>query len=326
MLKNIKQQFILGLKNIEKIITLIIFMCTFSGAWFLFSYARTHGVKFIDLIQSNLLISTGALSFFIILFIVGCFLISFNLSPAIARCLYYDILAKEKIKGIKRRKLIYLLYFTSCGVASSFAFYHFYIGVLLVVIIVLTLHFLAVTKPFHYKKIAVTLKLFLYTALLLAISIAMFGFLSITLNFNIEKNFSLISIIQALSIFVIVVTLAIVGLADIHQRNRDQKNRIWCYVFFSLLIVFYISTAFSTGVSEKIANMIGLGYVNQCYYEKDLVKYSIPERLIKTQKDKSKINLFIIADVEGKIYISKDKNHRAEFMFIANELNEVSCD
>lgn len=72
--------------------------------------------------------------------------------------------------------------------------------------------------------------------------------------------------------------------------------------------------------------MIGLGYVNQCYYEKDLVKYSIPERLIKTQKDKSKINLFIIADVEGKIYISKDKNHRAEFMFIANELNEVSCD
>lgn len=72
--------------------------------------------------------------------------------------------------------------------------------------------------------------------------------------------------------------------------------------------------------------MIGLGYVNQCYHEKDLVKYSIPERLVITQKDKSKIKLFIIADVNGKIYISKDKNHRAEFMFIAKELSEVSCD
>lgn len=63
MLEDIKRYLTYLFKNIDKTIVFIVFMCTFSGAWFLFSFANTHNVKFIDLIQTNLLVSFGAFSF-----------------------------------------------------------------------------------------------------------------------------------------------------------------------------------------------------------------------------------------------------------------------
>ncbi len=73
ILEDIKRYLIYLFKNIDKTIVFIVFMCTFSGAWFLFSFANTHNVKFIDLIQTNLLVSFGAFSFATIFFIIYIF-------------------------------------------------------------------------------------------------------------------------------------------------------------------------------------------------------------------------------------------------------------
>ncbi|MDN0446339.1 hypothetical protein FCY20_05015, partial [Escherichia coli] len=63
-------------KNIDKVIVFIIFACTFTGSWFIYSFVRTHGVKFIDLIQTNLLISFGAFSLITLLIIILIFMAS----------------------------------------------------------------------------------------------------------------------------------------------------------------------------------------------------------------------------------------------------------
>lgn len=91
-------------KNIDKAIVFIVFACTFTGAWFIYSFVHTHGVKFIDLMQTNFLISFGAFSFIIILFVILIFMASFFISPIIVRSLYFNIILKEKVKKDKKRK------------------------------------------------------------------------------------------------------------------------------------------------------------------------------------------------------------------------------
>ncbi|ECB5520613.1 hypothetical protein FPB54_21315, partial [Salmonella enterica] len=94
--RSIKKNSLSLFKNIDKAIVFIIFVCTFTGSWFIYSFVRTHGVKFIDLIQTNLLISFGALSFITIFVIILIFMISFFISPIIVRNLYFNFILKEK--------------------------------------------------------------------------------------------------------------------------------------------------------------------------------------------------------------------------------------
>ncbi len=91
-------------KNIDKVIVFIIFACTFTGSWFIYSFVRTHGVKFIDLIQTNLLISFGAFSFITILIIILIFMASLFISPIIVRSLYFNFILKEKSKKTRSEK------------------------------------------------------------------------------------------------------------------------------------------------------------------------------------------------------------------------------
>lgn len=102
--RSIKKNSLSLFKNIDKAIVFIIFVCTFTGSWFIYSFVRTHGVKFIDLIQTNLLISFGALSFITIFVIILIFMISFFISPIIVRNLYFNFILKEKIKRTRTEK------------------------------------------------------------------------------------------------------------------------------------------------------------------------------------------------------------------------------
>lgn len=71
-----------------------------------------------------------------------------------------------------------------------------------------------------------------------------------------------------------------------------------------MIICSYIFTAFSEGISEKIVNLTGLGYENRCYYDTDLNQYYIPEEFIQ-DKLNNKTKLFVVADIDGKMYISQ---------------------
>lgn len=326
MIDNIKVYTIKFIKNIEKIIGFIVFVCTFTGAWFLFSYANTHGVKFIDLIQTSLLISYGAFSFFIIIFIIVIFISSFYFSPVIAKHFYINILIKENTGRKKKIVFIYLVYFLLCGILAPVIFHKCVLGTIVLLLIVLIFHFLTMSKVFWFASVKKTIVLLIYTFLLLVITYSIFTFLSITLNFKIEGYTSFNGFIQAISMSFITVMLAGIGLADVHRRKKDIKKRILSYAFFSLIAIFYIATAFSSGVSEQITRMIGLGYRDRCYYKKDIDKYSIPDDLIQKQKDTNKVKVFVIADIDGKMYISKGKEHSAFFYFMAKELSEIYCD
>lgn len=321
---SIKKNLLQLLKNIDKIIVCIIFVCTFTGAWFIYSFVRAHGVKFIDLIQTNLLISFGAFSFITILFIIFIFMASFFVSPIIVRSLYFNIILKEKVKKNKKRKILYSIYFALCGIIALVGFYNVISGLLLLLILVVCYHFITIQNPFNLKKAYKTIKLFVCTMFLLIIPCLILLFLSITLNFNIESSLSFNSILQAGFIFFTIVILAGVGFADRHQRIRDTKNRTQCYLIFSVIICSYMFTAFSEGISEKIVYLTGLGYQYRCFYDTDLDQYSIPDKFIQ-DKFNNKTKLFIVADIDGKMYISSKNEFTAAFYFTARELTQVNC-
>ncbi|HFS7481202.1 TPA: hypothetical protein ACH1O5_001601 [Enterobacter roggenkampii] len=321
---NIKRSLLFLLKNIDKAIVFIIFVCTFSGAWFIYSFVHTHNVKFIDLIQTNLLISFGAFSFIIIFFIIFIFTASFFISPIIVRSLYFNILLKESIKN-KKRKILCFLYFSLCGVIALIGFYNTRTGLLLLLFLVVCYHFIVIKKPLSARNIYKTTKLLIYTALLLIVSYFILILLSKTLNFNIERSLSFNSTLQAGFILFTIIILAGAGFADRHQRTKDTKNRIQCYLILSVCICLYMFTAFSEGVSEKIVNLTGLGYQYRCYFDVDLDQYSIPDEFIQN-KFKNKTMLFVIADIDGKMYISRKEQYNSEFYFKANELSQVSCE
>lgn len=311
-------------KNIDKAIVFIIFVCTFTGAWFIYSFVRVHGVKFIDLIQTNLLISFGAFSFITILFIVFIFMASFFVSPIIVRSLYFNIILKEKIKKNKKRKILYSIYFALCGIIALVGFYDVVSGLLLLLTLVVCYHFITIQNPFHLKKIYKTIKLFVCTMFLLIIPCLILLFLSITLNFNIESYLSFNSILQSGFIFFTIIILAGAGFVDRHQRIRDTKNRTQYYLIFSLAICLYMFTAFSEGISEKIVDLTGLGFQYRCYYDTDLAQYSIPDEFIQ-DKFNNKTKLFIVADIDGKMYISSKNKYTAAFYFTTKELAQVYC-
>ncbi|HAU3144441.1 TPA: hypothetical protein JDD71_000872 [Salmonella enterica subsp. salamae] len=321
---SIKKNLLYLFKNIDKTIVFIIFVCTFTGAWFIYSFVRAHGVKFIDLIQTNLLISFGAFSFITILFIIFIFMASFFASPFIVRSLYFNIILKEKIKKNKKRKILYFIYFALCGVIAFVGFYNIICGLLFLLSLVVCYHFITIQNPFHIKKTYKTIKLFLCTIFLLIIPYLILFFLSITLNFKIESSLSFNSILQAGFIFFTILILAGAGFADRHQRIRDTKNRTQYYLIFSVIICSYIFTAFSEGISEKIVYLTGLGYQYRCYYDTDLDQYSIPDEFIQ-DKFNNKTKLFIVADIDGKMYISSKDKHTAKFYFTAKELSQVNC-
>ena len=311
-------------KNIDKVIVFIIFACTFTGSWFIYSFVRTHGVKFIDLIQTNLLISFGAFSFITILIIILIFMASLFISPIIVRSLYFNFILKEKIKKNKKRKILYFTYYALCGVIDFVFFYNITCGLLLLLILLACYHFIIIQSPFCYKKLFKTIKLFISTALLIIIPCLILSFLSITLNFNIEGSLTFNSILQSVFISFTIIIFAGAGFADRHQRIRDTKNRIQYYLIFSVAICLYMFTAFSAGISEKIVNLIGLGYQYRCYYDTDLNQYLIPDEFIQ-DKFNNKTKLFVVADIDGKMYIAPKNKHTASFYFTAKELAQVSC-
>ncbi|APY79688.1 hypothetical protein EWG10_07455 [Salmonella enterica subsp. enterica serovar Napoli] len=325
MLEDIKRYLTYLFKNIDKTIIFIVFMCTFSGAWFLFSFANTHNVKFIDLIQTNLLVSFGAFSFATIFFIIYIFWTCFFISPIISKFLYFEILTKEKIRKRKTRLKVYFVYFSLCGIISIILFHNVIIGILILLAALALFHFVIMQQPFNLQKTFKTLKLFIYTLLLLAMSYIILLLLSLTLNFEIAKTLSFNWILQTLFISFIIIILAGVGFADMHLRIRDIRNRIQYYLLFAVPVIFYIATAFSSGISEKIVDLTGLGYQYRCYYDTDLDQYSIPEEFIQ-DKFNNKTKLFIVADIDGKMYISLKDKHTARFYFTAKELSQVNCD
>jgi len=322
---NFKKQLPFAVKNADKIIAIIIFFCTASGAWFLYSYANGHGVKFSELIQPNLLISYGAFSFFLIFFISMVFFAAFFFSPVIARSLYFHILIKERHGNRRIIKINYLFFFLWCGTVASISFFKCILLPFSLFIINSIQHVIIYGKDFSWKNTQKTLTLFAFSFLLLIISYAILLFLSLTLNFKIDSTFSLNGIVQSLFIFMTVFVLSIVGLADIHQRRRNDKDRMFFYMLFSLICVFYIATAFSSGISESITRQIGLGYKYRCYYYNDVFKYSIPEKLIK-KASPGKIKVFVISDANNRIYLSRGDKYRAEYAFTARDLSEIACD
>lgn len=312
-------------KNIDKAIVFIVFACTFTGAWFIYSFVHTHGVKFIDLMQTNFLISFGAFSFIIILFVILIFMASFFISPIIVRSLYFNIILKEKVKKDKKRKNLCTLYFVSCGFIALIGFYKPIIGVIFLLFLVGCYHFTIIKNPLHPNRIYKTIKLLIYTIFLSITPYFILLCLSITLNFNIESSISFNSILQSGFILLTVIILAGAGFADRHQRIKDTKNRTQCYLVLSLVICLYMFTAFSEGISEKIVNLIGLGYEDRCYYDVDLEQYSIPDEFTQDKFNK-KTKLFIVADINGKMYISSKNKHTTKFYFTAKELSQVSCE
>lgn len=321
---SIKTNTLLLFKNIDKAIIFIIFICTFTGAWFIYGFVHTHGVKFIDLIQTNLLISFGAFSFIIIFFIIFIFMTSFFISPVIIRSLYFNLLLNEKIKKGKKRKILYFVYFLLCGIIAFIGFYNIISGLLFLLILVVCYHFIILQDPLRAKNIFKTTKLFLYSILLITIPFFILLFLSITSNFNIESSLSYNSILQAGFISFTIITLAVAGFADRHQRIRETKNRIQYYLILSVIICLYMFTAFSGGISEKIVNLTGLGYEYRCYYDTDLNQYFIPEEFIQ-DKFNNKTKLFVVADIDGKMYISSKNKNTASFYFTVNKLAQVNC-
>lgn len=109
-----------------------------------------------------------------------------------------------------------------------------------------------------------------------------------------------------------------------HLRIRDTRNRVQYYLLFAVPVIFYIATVFSSGISEKIVNLTGLGYQYRCYYDTDLNQYYIPDEFIQ-EKYHNKTKLFIVADVDSKMYISPKDKHIAGFYFTAKELAQVDC-
>ncbi|EEO1282808.1 hypothetical protein G3E56_004472, partial [Salmonella enterica] len=212
----------------------------------------------------------------------------------------------------------------SCGVIAFVFFYNFTCGLLLLFILVACYHFIIIQNPFCYKKLFKTIKLFISTALLIIIPCLILLFLSITLNFNIEGSLTFNSILQAAFILFTIIILAGTGFADRHQRIRDTKNRIQYYLIFSVAICLYMFTAFSAGISEKIVDLIGLGYQYRCYYDTDLNQYLIPDEFIQ-DKFNNKTKLFVVADIDGKMYIAPKNKRTTSFYFTAKELAQVSC-
>ncbi|ENG8823707.1 hypothetical protein ABVL22_000147 [Salmonella enterica] len=322
---NIRKNSLFLFKNIDKVIVFTIFICTFTGAWFIYSFVHIHRVKFTDLIQTNLLISFGAFSFITILFIVFIFMASFFISPIIVRNLYFNILLKERIKKDKKRKILCSLYFVLCGIIALIFFYNTMSGLLFLLILVTCNHFIIIQNPFSPENIFKTIKLLICTMFLIIIPCFILLFLSITLNFKIESSLSFNSILQAGFVFFTILILAGAGFADRHQRIRDTKNRIQYYLISSVIICSYMFTAFSEGISEKIVNLTGLGYKNRCYYDTDLNQYYIPEEFIQ-DKLNNKTKLFVVADIDGKMYISQKGKKTTGLFFVAKELAQVYCE
>ncbi|EEF8041189.1 hypothetical protein GS347_004467, partial [Salmonella enterica subsp. enterica serovar Brandenburg] len=61
-----------------------------------------------------------------------------------------------------------------------------------------------------------------------------------------------------------------------------------------------------------------------CYYDTDLNQYLIPDEFIQ-DKFNNKTKLFVVADIDGKMYIAPKNKRTTSFYFTAKELAQVSC-
>ncbi|WP_407579547.1 hypothetical protein [Citrobacter koseri] len=310
------QKFFNGIKNN---FSLVPFLCATLGAWFLQAFAVQHFVKFMDLINTPLLITVGAI-FLIILMAFSTIII-----PAVYFSSKITKLAVSKItKPTEKNKIPYALFLTHAlvsGILSYNLSYAGIFGIILAYCFSIIIYMLINMKDGNLLS---TIKNAIFvTGLLITIifiSYVAFGFPIIILNYNTSDIFDG-EIITAITVSLITWVLTSVSYTSPDNNTRQKV------VFYTSLIVcssFAASILLETQFSEKIVRIIGMGLQERCYYTTDLEKYRIPTELI-TRIDNQRTKLFVVADTGEKVYISRDSLYKTSFIFKNDGLSETPC-
>lgn len=324
MISFIKKLFHILMKNIDKAMALIIFICTLSGAWFLFNYANSHGVSFIDLIKTDLIISYGALSLFTLAIISYVLSFAVFISPKITLYFYKKALMKSRVNDKRKRIKIYITYSLAMSILNGVLYQQWKIGIGLYLIGFMTVSYITVQRHTFLNYLKQLGIVSFNTLTYLIMTYVIFLLFSRLLNFTLEPGNSVNSAIKILVLIVLPLIFSMSGLSSLKTKKKDTKTTLYFYLVLLFFVITYLSTAFSSSISENVTRMIGLGFQTRCYYTEDLKKYKIPNNMA-TKLDNNRTQLFIIADIDGKIYISQNKEHSAEFLFTAKDLTQINC-
>ncbi|MCX8959116.1 hypothetical protein EHW65_18325 [Erwinia psidii] len=311
------------LDTFTKLIPIIIFFLLASGSFQLLLFTKQHGVRFVDLLQSNFIISFSSIFIFscavpIILFST---LLPLNVDY---RHRYINFFSKgmcAKLNGSTTLK-ISLFYFV-------------------------------------FSLWPVLIKQSVMVAIAYPIFILTVCFLFKTGKKRVLNDFLIIQLVALLNVFVVMVLIALLALVygDILNKIPDNTAITFLCVFQFLISMtifipwrgkkspgFFLQCLasllflqiFFFSVPDQITSLSiklsGLGLQKRCFYDEGLRKNNIPDEFITRVVVPSPnavtkySSMNIVANPGGVFYLSKDnKKYTAEFRFVDGNLPEISC-
>ncbi|EMJ2323355.1 hypothetical protein V7L32_003788 [Salmonella enterica] len=312
----IEKEFSIIFRKIKNNTTFFAFLSTIFGAWFLQAFSAQHIVRFMDLINTSLVITAGAI-FLIILIVFLIFII-----PAIYFSFKLTNLIVSKItKSTEKNKFPHIFFIIHAVVSGILSCHLSYVGIIIIAsayYLLVIIYMLIKTREeglflIIKKAVAITFLLLI----IIFISYAEFGLPFILLNYEIHNDIFDNNIIIAIAVSLITWVLTNIS-------YTYSVSSIKFYTSFIVCSTFALSILLETQFSEKIVHIIGIGLQERCYYTTDLEKYRIPTEL-STRIDKQRTKLFVVADTGEKVYISGDSHYQTAFIFRNHGLSEVSC-
>ncbi len=317
-------------KNLPTISGFIFFL-TIHGIFILGVYAKNNKLPFYELITSQMLISIGGASVFIIIFSVFYLILFSFITPFLSEMLFGKISLVSNVD-----KSLYLLY----SLIISFSFYVFSLDIneLFIPIAIALLAFIPLKIIINYKANSILFFIkFIPFVFMTTISLILFGFIFIIINDVADTRYYnlFLSIIYFISLIIPVRSswgivknrFELKTTSEIkHENILRHESNIRYIKAISISVIFTLPLF--TNESSAVIKFIGVGNENRCYYSEDISKYKIPMDLIEKSKDGTISKVFVIADISNKMYLGKDSKMNDvgfQYSFYYESINRVKC-
>lgn len=308
---------------LAKVIPVLVFFLLVSGSFQLFIFSKKHHVRFIDLLQSNLIIAFSSIFLMSCAIIIAIFTILLPLNVN-AKVKYVSLFSGEQwFELVKSTNLKMLLFYLIVSLWPLLINYSIIIA-LISPVGVLMVHFTLLINE-HKKRL---IKEFIIISIVgvanVFIMLFSVGMLSILYK-EILRGIPDSVAIASLCVFQFLIFLTVF---IPYRGNQSPGFFLQCLVALCLSQIFFFSMP--DQITSLSIRSSGLGLEQRCFYDIDLRNKKIPDEFITriiTPVATTKYSRINVVANPGRIfYLSKDhKDYSSEYRFIDDSLPEISC-
>lgn len=318
-----------------KIIPVLVFASSLYGAFQLFNFAKEYNIDFLDLAKLNIIISYGVL-FFILAVVVIMLPFSIALwNHYLGRLIYKVLIQEIKYKLKKKLRLRIIIFFYLILSFWPFIFLiksqniAFYLFALPPFIMLCYLFFLTKKSKFSftfnwlYEYLSKIIK-----STAIVITPIYIGIITLIFIFDLERRY-----LNGFSEKWILMTVTVLffGFSYIPMRMSINKalvkrsSPLYLALFMYFLFILSIQSPFL--LSDRVAEVVGLGHSKRCYLEYNLNTLKIPNYYMEKTSVKGVVKLSVVAVVDDIYYLSVpgDEIKKASLKFKASDMKKIAC-